>query len=462
MNVNSDTILLITAIVVLVELLIFGVMLQRQHLFRWTTFGFWSWAAMLLYFVIAPLSVFVGGDKYPYTLRMMIGGGVSRGIWIAFVIVAGIAVFFRVYLSTPVTRQKAKIKPLEFHLTPLTALIMIILMGFGLYSLLTFRAGLLSPTGDVIISRGRFVGSVTGYQSVAHVFLFIPILLLIILRSLPMRVLGYFLAAAYLFLSLPHSYSRFATVSMLIALTIVITMQSKRSWPPVLGIASVFFLAAVLQIRGHTSWTVSSSTAEILDISSQIPARASDIFTQADTAMLATFYLESFLKDTLTGFDYGLPMINYLATGWIPNRVFPQKYFLVDWLRDLQGKTYPPEIDNLLIGSKSSLIGSFYSNGGIVAVIIEMALFAFLLRKLDGMLAESSSDILRSLGVAWLSTLWMVWGSHDYWGVMLYGTMALPALLIWLFTPKSRPSSRNYTLQGQGIPVDVRTASPQG
>lgn len=462
MNVNSDTILLITAIVVLVELVIFGVMLQRQHLFRWTTFGFWSWAAMLLYFVISPASVYLSEDRYLYTLRMMIGGGVSRGIWIAFVIVVGIAVFFWVYLHTSVTKPKAETGLTIFYITPMTALIMIMVVGFGLYSLLTFRSGLLSPTGEAIIVGGRFVGSVSGYQSVAHVFLFIPILLLITLRNLLMRVLGYLLAAAYLFLSLPHSYSRFVTVSMLIAITIVITMQSKRSWPPVLGIASVFFLAAVLQIRGHTSWTVSSSAAEVLEISSQIPTRVNNLFAQADTAMLATFYLESFLKDTLTGFDYGLPMINYLVTGWIPNRVFPQKYFLVDWLRDLQGKTYPPEIDNLLIGSKSSLIGSFYSNGGLVAVILEMALFAFLLQKLDGMLAESSASIFRSLGVAWLSTLWMVWGSHDYWGVMLYGTMALPALLLWLFTPKPRPSSRYYTFQGQGIPVDVRTASPQG
>lgn len=457
MNINSDTILLITAIVVLVELLIFGVMLQRKHLFRWTTFGFWSWVAMLLYFVIAPVSVFLSGDRYLYTSRMMIAGGVSRGIWIAFVIVVGIVAFFWVYLSTPGTPKKAKTGPSDFYITPVTALIIIMVVGFGLYSLLTFRSGLLSPTGEVIISSGRFVGSVTGYQSVAHVFLFVPILLLISVRSLTTRVLGYLLAAAYLFLSLPHSHARFSTVSMLIAITIVITLQSKRTWPPVFWIVGVMFLAAVLQIRGHTSWTVSSSAGEILDISSQIPTRASNIFTQTDTAMLATFYLESFLKDTLTGYDYGLPMINYLATGWIPNRIFPQKYFLVDWLRTVQGKAYPPEIDNLLIGSKSSLIGSFYSNGGLVAVLLEMALLAFLLRKLDGMLDESSSGIVRPLGIGWMSMMWMVWGSHDFWGAMLYGTVAMPALLLWFFSPKS--IRRDQQAQKRSWRPMVRTAT---
>ncbi len=49
--------------------------------------------------------------------------------------------------------------------------------------------------------------------------------------------------------------------------------------------------------------------------------------------MLPTFYLESYSKDHLTGYDYGIPLINYILTGWIPNRNFPQKYFLMDWLR---------------------------------------------------------------------------------------------------------------------------------
>ena len=68
--------------------------------------------------------------------------------------------------------------------------------------------------------------------------------------------------------------------------------------------------------------------------------------------------------------------------------------------------------------------------------MIEMALAGWLFRKLDGMLSVDSPVLVRSLGIAWLSMMWMVWGSHDFWGLMLMGSLALPAIALWIGLPK--------------------------
>jgi hypothetical protein len=66
------------------------------------------------------------------------------------------------------------------------------------------------------------------------------------------------------------------------------------------------------------------------------------------------------------------------------------------------------------------------------------AAMGFASRKLDGMLAPESPLLVRATGVAWMSVLWMVWGSADYWGVMTLGILGLPALAVWIVAPKMR------------------------
>ena len=155
-----------------------------------------------------------------------------------------------------------------------------------------------------------------------------------------------------------------------------------------------------------------------------------------------------------TGFDYGLPLVNYLITGWVPNRIFPQKYFIIDFLASITNKNYPVYIDTMLFGGKSTLFGSFYSHGWLIGVVLGAILIGFLSRKMDGMLRENSPQLIKAVGISWMSVLWMVWGSADYWGINVLGAITIPAIVLWLFSPKYKPSkivtqvistNRNYT-----------------
>jgi hypothetical protein len=131
---------------------------------------------------------------------------------------------------------------------------------------------------------------------------------------------------------------------------------------------------------------------------------------------------------------------------------------LVDWLI-AQRAYYPGVFDQLLYGAKSSLIGSFYANGHLIAVVLLMALMGWLSRRLDGMLQPETPIAVRALGIAWLSTLWMVWGSHDIWGLMLLGTIALPFLFgLVAFRFTGRPAQSTALVQPQREPnlPDVR------
>ncbi len=92
----------------------------------------------------------------------------------------------------------------------------------------------------------------------------------------------------------------------------------------------------------------------------------------------------------------------------------------------------------MLYGSKSTLVGGFYSDGGLIGVILLMAAMGFITRKMDGMLEDESPLIVKAVGVSWLGVMWIVWGSHDYWGLMTLGFVAIPGILFWLVSPKSR------------------------
>jgi hypothetical protein len=133
---------------------------------------------------------------------------------------------------------------------------------------------------------------------------------------------------------------------------------------------------------------------------------------------------------------------NYVLTGWIPYRILPEKYFMIDWLHNSQLYRIPQTIERLLYGAKSSLLGSFYANGGIIAVILLVWVAGVMSRKLDGMLAEDSPRLIRAIGISWLSILWMVWGSDDRWGLMAMGVLLIPGLLLWLVSPKQELHDR--------------------
>lgn len=418
-------------------LLVFGILLARRGLFHWTTTGFWAWAAFALYFLINPLaSIYWNLERY--RLYLFVGGGLSRGEWIGLVAAAGMATFFISYLlasSQPVTWN------LDSAHQTLTFLMKLVLAGFiglGILSLLTFRTGLLSTGRSLQFENGRYVGQITGYEHIGHVFLFVPVVYLLLAPGRSQRLLGWLLGCGYVVLSMPDGWSRFTLVSMCLAISLADTLRRQKMWPRPIFIIAGIVLAAALQLNGHTGLT---SAEELITLKTQISQDVGEILAAPDAAMLSTWYVESYIKDTLTGYDYGIPFINYSLFGFIPSRFFPQKYFLVDWLRAQQFSVQDPLILALMYGAKSSLLGSFYANGGLLAIVLQMGLMGLLCRKMDGMLSAESPQIVKAAGIGWMSLLWMIWGSADYWALVQSGSLLIPALCLWFLAPKVRRPS---------------------
>jgi hypothetical protein len=410
-------------------------------LFRWTTAGFWAWVAFGLYFVLNPVFSVLQGNLWAYEVRLLIAGGIPRGLWILMANSVGITVFFVAYLrslSRPVTWRLSKDK----LFSPLVVYVMAVIVAVALYSLLAYRTGVGSRATERIIAQGRFVGQVTGYGNTAHIFLFVPVAFLLLSESHASRFLGWVLGLVYILLSLPHAWSRFVTVSMLLLMSLVEAVRSARSRAWILLAGATLLLAATLQVRGHQTWGLESGGRELIVAATEAIGNLGGVVGSGDTAMLATWYLDSYVRDELTGYDYGITVANYMLTGWIPYRILPEKYFMIDWLHKSQPYRLPPTIERLLFGAKSSLLGSFYANGGIIAVGLLMWIVGVMSRRLDGMLAEDSPVLVRAIGISWLSMMWMVWGSDDYWGLMVMGILLIPGLVLWVVAPKHKPHDR--------------------
>jgi hypothetical protein len=414
-------------------LLVFGLMLARRNLFRWTTAGFWAWAAFALYFLINPLAS-IRWNIERYHLRLSLSGGLARGEWILLVSAIGMVAFFVAYLasrSRPITWQ---LPVKEFKYSFPMVLVMAGFIGLAGCSLLIYRTRLLAGGSGLSIEDGRFTGDTTGYEYMGHTFLFVPVALLLLSPTRWQRRLGWLIAGAYVILSLPDEWARFTIVSMLVAISLADTVRRDRTRPRLALIIVAVLFAAVLQLRGHSSI---NSSDEFYELVQQVPDKMGSILAASDTSMLASWYLRSYVSDSITGYDYGIPFINYALFGIIPNRLFPQKYFLVDWLRSTQPDIYDPLILSTLYGAKISLPGKFYSNGGIIAVLLEMSLTGFLCRRMDGMLAPESPRLVKATAVSWMSMLWIIWGSGDTWALVRIGSMLIPALVLWALTPKS-------------------------
>jgi hypothetical protein len=432
LNSSTETTLLWTAGLVGAELALFAVLLFRRGLFHWLSAGFWAWAAFGLYYVAAPLAAVMSGNLARYQIRLEYSGGAGRGWWILAVILTGIAIFFLAYLRTVYRIVTLGMIGKSTPALPFFPPWLLLFAGFGLYALLASRAGLTSWGGERLIVSGRFVGDITGYQNVGYMFLIYPILLLLSWPKRGARALGGLLFLVFMFLSLPHAWSRFATISILLAGSMIFVAKQRNRWPS-LPIAITIILAAFLyQARGHVTWRYD----EIPERLSQTWRDALDDgirgLSESDTEMLATLWLKSYLHDTWIGYDFSLPLINYTLTGWIPGKIFPEKYFIIDWLRSIRSGFYPAEIGQLLRGAKASMIGDFYGNGGLIAVVLEMAIAGWLSRRLDGMLDDRTTITVRALGIAWLSFLWMVWGSGSAWALIILGATSIPAIALIL------------------------------
>lgn len=432
-----SSILRITAAVISLELALFAALLARRDLFRWATAGFWAWVAFLVYFVLSPVAASYD-DLSMSRLQFLLAlsGGIERAFWVLILALMGIAAFFAAYLRTSYRAVTWRLPLGPLQMNPPALFILLAFTAFGIYSLLVFRAGLFSVEGEKLILGGKFVGNITGYQNGGYGFLFVPILLLLLSRKKRLQVLGGAMIALFLVFSLPHAWSRYMTVSLLLASSLVFVHKSGRRMPPLGWMAVILLVAALYQMRGHSDWRYGQINDELVNLIDSIPARASQVLSSTDTAMIQAWYVSSYLNDRWVGIDYGLPMLNYALTGWIPSRFFPEKYFIIDWLNSQRSVYYPSVFDQVLYGAKSSLMGSFYDHGGWVGVLLGCLLVGYLSRRLDGMLAPETPVLVKSVGITWLSILWMVWASSSTWGMMAIGALAMPALAAWLFLPK--------------------------
>lgn len=415
-----------------IVLLVIAIILWKHNLFKWTSAGFWAWSSFLLYYFLNPAFSLWQNDLYRYYIHLDIAGGVKRGFWILFVAIMGIISFFYIYIRT-------KTKPVTWNLrlkrlTVPMLLVCFVIIGFGVYSLLSYRALILNSK-EVVVEEGRFVGEVSGYESIGYIFLFIPLILTTISDSRYLRVGGFISSVIYVYLALPYGWSRFVIVSILLAISIADTVRRNKGWPHISWLFLILILTVSLQQRGHTNWELASVGDELINLASDSINNISSALGSQDASMLATWYLESYVKDTLVGYDYGLRLLNYVISGWIPYRLYPNKYFIVDWL-DKSQPLIPPTIEELLYGAKSTLLGSFYCEGGIFTVILMAGLCGFLCKKLDGMLTSDSPLLVKTTGIAWMCVLWMIFGSSDTWGIMMLGIIGLPSIALWLVAPK--------------------------
>lgn len=431
MDFDTPTLLVIHSVFMAALLVFWAIILFQRKLFDWTKAGFWAWAAFILYFVLNPLFSVYQDDLIRYDIVLSIAGGPERAFWILFVIAAGITIFFISYLRSPrklVTWGLSQDQGMTIPMWVVLGLFALL----GIYSLLVYRSFAVDAVRSVVIEDGRFTGAATGYEYSAFLFLFVPAMILLLMRSRVVRLVGWLVVALFIILSLPIGWGRYATVSMLLAASIADALVQSRRRSSFLLLTIILVFAVVLQVRGHTEWSLTSTGVEFLALTPQSFQNVGVALGSGDAAMLATFYLESFIKDNLTGFNYGIPLFNYTLTGWIPGAIFPDKYFLVDWLGSIQPAVTSITLNQLMFGGKSSLVGSFYGSGGLFVVLLMMWIVGKLSARLDGMLMPGNHILVQAVGVSWMSMLWMIWGSHDFWGLTNLGVLAIPGLALWI------------------------------
>jgi|GEM_PF-2431210 len=428
-----EDILLTQAILSAALLLVFVAILMKRGLFTWNTSGFWTWAAFLLYFFANPLaSIQYGLDAYRINLEL--ADGWSRAVWIGFVSLLGMTFVFLGYLS-------ARSRPVTLGLQPgnfkLNIFVLGLMVGFSVlafYSVFTHRIGGDEAARYALVAAGRFTGNTSGYSYVAHNFIFIPVIFFLLLPNKYLRLVGLALAGVYVVLRLSDPWGRWTIITMLIAISISQTVWQKQRWPPIIYALGIAFLTGILAIRGHTG--LEGGSQGLLDIIYRLPDEIGPKLADHNSDMLAFWYLQSYIVDELTGYSYGIPLLNYVFLGFIPSRIFSQKYFLLEWMRSW----YPPVVDPLItsrmIGAKWSLLGSYYDIGGVIAVIILAFLTGILIRKLDGMLAPESSSLAKTIGICWMSSLWIIWAGQDAWAFQNLGIFAIPAIIAWFIMPK--------------------------
>ena len=391
--------------------------LRRRQLFHWLSAGFWAWGAFALYFFITPLIQFFGDPTYLETY-LAPTEGLPRMVWVTACVALGITMFFWAYFRSRPGNPTLGLEQEKWP--PGTSLIIVLTLAGAAYSMITYRGAFgFEVTPFELEKASKFVGKVTGYETALNICALFPIILLIIRRST--RLLGLAIAGIYLLGKLDDRYDRANAVSLVIGISMALTFVRRRKWPAGVWIVGIMLFTVLLQVRGHYSLTEFRKSGKMT-----MSTGRGEVVKGEGAVMLSQFYLKSYLHDK-AGYTYGIPLISSAVFGALPRKYFPWKDWLVEtYLSEKVTRAF--QMEALMFGSKSSVIGDLYGFGGIWAIFGGMFILGFLTRKLDGWLAPQAPMVIRAMGVVWLSFLWMMIGSALLWTSRC---CILPRLVSW-------------------------------
>lgn len=420
---------LIIGIILLFTLLI----LRRRHLFHWLSTGFWAWAAFALYFFITPLIQFWGDPTY-LEAYLAQTEGLPRMIWVTGCVALGITVFFWAYFRCHPGNPKLGLD--QERWPPGTWIIIILALAGAAYSMIIYRGafGFEAATYELEKSS-KFVGKVTGYETVLNICASFPIILLIMRRST--RLLGLAIGGIYLIGKLDDRYDRANAVSLVIGISMALTFVRRRKWPSGVWIVGILLFTLLLQARGHLSLTEFRESGKMT-----LSTGRGEVKRGEGAVMLSTFYLKSYLHDK-AGYTYGIPLISSAIFGALPRKYFPWKDWMVETY--LSKVTRAFQMEAMMFGGKSSVIGDLYGFGGIWAIAGGMFILGFVARKLDGWLAPQAPMAIRAMGFVWLSFVWMMLGSALLWTAALFYLTGIPFFCV-LFCAKIFGRSRRVAV----------------
>jgi hypothetical protein len=408
---------------VLSYLLAYGYFKLRQHgLFHWLSTGFWVWGAILFYGLVAPLGQYYLGDPSYIETRLAVTEGVFRLLWITCCIAVGTYVFFVIYIKSRPAQIRMGLPQDRWPVA--TSFILALALLGAAYSLITFRGFMgAEAVQNYNFAPGDYIEKITGYQYVLHMLALFPIVLLIQRKST--RYLGYALAAFYILGRLNDKWDRMSIVSLIIGISMVSVVLQRRRWPSPLLLGLILLATVTLEVRGHTTMEKFLASGQLTtDQATQ------EVKESSSATMLQTLWVESYLADEC-GYTYGLPLINDLLFGALPRKYFP-------WKNDVIEKFIPYKPrgteyiygSEMMYGAKSMIFGSLYDYGGLIGIILGMVLLGFLARKLDDLISEYSPTVLRTLGIVWLSMLWMIFASSIVWGLQALFLSGLPCMAL--------------------------------
>ncbi len=439
--------LLLHCLIVGTILLLVLIILQRRHLFHWLSTGFWAWAAFAFYFFIAPLIQFWGDPQYMEAF-LAPTEGLSRMIWVTYCVAVGLVTFFWAYFRYRPGNPKWGLDQESWP--PGTWIIIILALAGAAYSMIFYRGAFgLEVSPYELEKSSKFVGKVTGYQTALNICAIFPIILLLMRRTT--RLLGLALAGIYLVGKLDDRYDRANAVSLVIAVSMALTFVRRRPWPSAVWVAGILLFTLLLQVRGHYSLTEFWKSGQMT-----VSTGRQEVKRGEGATMQATFYLKSYMHDK-AGYTYGIPLVSSVVFGALPRRYFPWKDWMVETY--LAKVTRAFQMEAMMFGGKSSVIGDLYGFGGIFTIAGGMFILGFLARKLDGLLSPQAPVVMRALGVVWLSALWIMLAGALLWTVALMFLTAAPFVLVVL-CGKLFPSRRRSLVQGPTYPRQYLVQRP--